>query len=75
MYQFPIVTKLYAEHLVEEMEHYGQWSSGANDVSAWNKAYWFIEYFIWHQIFNATKVHHLIDFHLHVSKPALHYNS
>lgn len=31
VYQFPIVTKLYAEHLVEEMEHYGQWSSGAND--------------------------------------------
>lgn len=33
VYWFPIVTETFCRHLVEEMEHFGKWSSGTNTVS------------------------------------------
>lgn len=32
VYWFPIVTEVFCQHLIEEMEHFGQWSAGTNNV-------------------------------------------
>lgn len=36
VYWFPLVTELFCQHLIQEMEFFGKWSSGTNYVS-WNK--------------------------------------
>lgn len=33
VYKFPLISETFADHLVEEMENFGQWSSGANQDS------------------------------------------
>ena len=33
VYWFPIVTERFADELVAEMEHFGKWSDGSNNVS------------------------------------------
>ena len=32
VYWFPVVTEIFCQHLIEEMENFGQWSSGKNNV-------------------------------------------
>jgi hypothetical protein len=32
VYWFPVVTDVFCQHLIEEMENFGQWSSGTNNV-------------------------------------------
>lgn len=34
MYWFPLLTEQMCDELVEEMEHYGQWSGGRHEVRA-----------------------------------------
>lgn len=34
VYWFPIFSEVACEHIVQEMEHFGQWSGGGNVVSA-----------------------------------------
>lgn len=31
VYWYPLISETFAKELVEEMEHYGKWSSGSND--------------------------------------------
>ena len=31
MYWYPLITETFAKELVEEMEHFGKWSSGSNE--------------------------------------------
>jgi len=33
VYWFPVVSPLFCKHLIEEMENYGQWSDGKNQVN------------------------------------------
>lgn len=33
VYWFPVVTELFCQHLIQEMENFGKWSSGTNYVS------------------------------------------
>ncbi|XP_071507295.1 procollagen-lysine,2-oxoglutarate 5-dioxygenase 1-like [Diadema antillarum] len=39
VYSFPVLSKTYARHLIEEMEHYGKWSSGNNEDERLNGGY------------------------------------
>ena len=32
VYWFPMVTEMFCDHLVEEMEHFGEWSGGKSEV-------------------------------------------
>lgn len=34
VYWFPVVTELFCQHLIEEMENFGMWSTGTNNVRA-----------------------------------------
>ena len=31
VYWYPLISETFTKELVEEMEHYGKWSSGSND--------------------------------------------
>lgn len=31
MYWYPLISETFAKELIEEMEHFGKWSSGKND--------------------------------------------
>lgn len=33
VYWFPLMSETMCQHLIEEMEHFGRWSGGKNDVS------------------------------------------
>ena len=33
MYWYPLISETFARELVEEMEHYGKWSTGRNEDS------------------------------------------
>jgi hypothetical protein len=33
VFWFPLTTQTWATHMIEEMEHYGKWSGGKNEVS------------------------------------------
>lgn len=35
VYWFPVVTETFCKHLIEEMENFGKWSSGTNQVSVY----------------------------------------
>ncbi len=39
MYWYPLISETFAKELVEEMEHYGIWSSGNNDDSRLDGGY------------------------------------